>query len=118
MDITWGYSGSYNITDRNMPDFPIGEQEMDGGNYVRKLQGSIYNPSRYKYKVYSFSFSAVTSGVLDQFAELFKDEPFFTITDSGFGTVVVIPVPGSLSTSYLTQGNCNLTFVVEERVAT
>ena len=118
MIVTWGSTGTYTITDRNMPDFPISERELDGGDYRRSPTGSMYNPSRWKIKEYSFTFSGVTSAVLDIFKNIFANEDDFTITDTDFGTVQMLPVPGSLSVAYLTKGNCNMTFTAQTKAAT
>ena len=117
MIVTWGVTGTYTITERNMPDFPISEKELDGGDYRRNLSGVVYNPSRWKIKEYSFNFSGVEPAVLDIFANIFKNESDFTITDVNFGTIQMLPVPGSLSTAYLTKNNCNMSFVAQTKEA-
>lgn len=117
-DITWGVSGSYTLPVGDEPDWPIRSMKMDGGDYLRANNGALYNPSRYKYNVYYFTFTGITVATADQFAELFEDEDSFTIENSGFGTVEVVPSPGTLMISYISKDNCNLSFTVEQKTAT
>lgn len=117
MIVRWGSTGTYTITARNMPNFPIAESELDGGGYRRNLSGGIYNPSRYRNKEYSFSFSNVEPVILDIFANIFESEADFTVIDADFGTIQMLPVPGSLSTAYLTKGNCNMSFSAQTKEA-
>ena len=117
MTITWPGSGSYVITERNKPDYPIRHSIMNGGDSLRSMAGVLYNPIRYTYDYYSMTFTNVTPIIATTFGSIFENGYDFSISDANFGTGSYIPSPGTLSVSYLTQNNCNGTFSFESKAA-
>ena len=117
MTITWPSSGSYTISERNKPDYPLRHSIMNGGESMRSQAGALYNPIRYTYDYYSFTFTSVVPAIANTFGSIFENGYDFTIADADFGTGSFIPVPGTLSVSYLTKNNCNVTFSFESKAA-
>lgn len=115
MVVTWGGS-SYTVTDRDFPDSPITAEEIDGGDYLRTDSGTLYNPVKYSFDKFTFSFTGITASALNKFKdEIAEYEGDFEIADPTWGTVNVIMVPGSFSYAYSTKNNHAMRFEVEER---
>ncbi|MCK4521263.1 MAG: hypothetical protein KAU20_01725 [Nanoarchaeota archaeon] len=115
MVATWAGS-TYTIQERDYPDSPIAAAEIDGGDYLRTDAGVLYNPVIFSFDKFSFIFTNITLSILDKFKdEIFLEETGFELADPVWGTVNVIPVPGSFSFAYSTKNNHSFSFSVEER---
>lgn len=115
MLVTFGGS-SFAIPARDYPDSPITANEIDGGDYLRTQAGSLYNPVKYSFDQFTFSFTGITAATLNKFkTEIAVYSGDICISDSVWGTVNAFIVPGSFSYAYNTLDNHTMTFKIEER---
>jgi hypothetical protein len=107
-------SHSINLTEEDMPQWPVEEDRVTDEVQYRAKSGKIWNYRNYNKRTYAFNWSNLRESKHDELGTFARAAPIFLFLSGGNSWGLLRLVPGSVQDSEVSYGLYDMSFEVEE----